>query len=63
MWELGKLHRQVIQDGYLTIAGRNYTMRELVPDGLHLSELASEFLADGLIGVLRGSNGMALSCR
>jgi hypothetical protein len=53
VWELDKLHRQVIQDGFLAIAGRQYRMSELVPDGLHLSDLASEFLADRLLEVFR----------
>jgi hypothetical protein len=52
VWALDKLHRQVIHDGHLAIAGHNYRIDELVPDGLHLSGLASEFLADRLIELL-----------
>jgi hypothetical protein len=50
---LDALHQQVIRDGFLTIHGRRYTLSELVPDGLHLSPPASEFLADTLMALLR----------
>lgn len=36
----------LIQQGFLEIKGRKYTFKELVPDGLHLVEVAGEFLAD-----------------
>jgi hypothetical protein len=50
---LDTLHQQVIRDGFLTIHGRRYALHELVPDGLHLSPPASEFLADTLMALLR----------
>jgi hypothetical protein len=50
---LDSLHQQVIRDGFLAIHGRRYTLHELVPDGLHLSPPASEFLADTLVALLR----------
>jgi hypothetical protein len=33
-----QLHRQVLKEGFLEIKGRKYSKRELVPDGLHLSQ-------------------------
>jgi hypothetical protein len=50
---LDALHQQVIRDGFLTIHGKRYALPELVPDGLHLSPPASEFLADTLVALLR----------
>jgi hypothetical protein len=50
---LDALHQQVLRDGFLMIHGRRYTLRELVPDGLHLNSPASEFLADMLVALLR----------
>lgn len=44
--ELDRLHRRVLRERALEIKGRRYDLRELVPDGLHLAELASEYLAD-----------------
>jgi hypothetical protein len=44
--KLDDLHRKVMQDRYLEVNGRRYSFRELVPDGLHLADVAGEFLAD-----------------
>lgn len=44
--KLDDLHRQVMIDRSLTIKGRRYTFRELVPDGLHIGDLAGDYLAD-----------------
>jgi hypothetical protein len=41
-----ELHQKVMRDHFLEINGRRYTFAELVPDGLHLSATASEYLAD-----------------
>jgi hypothetical protein len=43
---LDQLHRRVLQQGYLEIEGRRYTMSALLPDGLHLSTPAAEYLAE-----------------
>lgn len=48
-----QLHRQVLKDGYLDIKGRKYTIRELVPDGLHLSEPAGNELMDRLQNLIQ----------
>ncbi|WP_141736199.1 hypothetical protein [Oligoflexus tunisiensis] len=47
-----QLHRQVLKDGYLEIKGKRYTMKDLVPDGLHLSVPTSEYLADMMLAIL-----------
>lgn len=44
--KLDDLHRKVMRDRYLEVKGRRHTFRELVPDGLHLGDVAGEFLAD-----------------
>ncbi len=36
----------------LSYKGRHYTLRELIPDGLHLGTVASEYLADQMIEIL-----------
>lgn len=46
------LHRQILSEGFLEIKGKKYTIRELVPDGLHLSSPATEYLADLMLAVL-----------
>lgn len=43
---LEALHHQVMRDRYLLIGGKRHSFHELVPDGLHLADLAGEFLAD-----------------
>ncbi|HYX36179.1 MAG TPA: hypothetical protein VE954_24010 [Oligoflexus sp.] len=47
-----QLHEQVSKDGYLEIKGRKYSMKDLVPDGLHLSVPTSEYLADMMLALL-----------
>ena len=46
------LHAKVMRDGFLMIGGKRYGLRELLPDGLHLSETASDYLADQMRDVL-----------
>ena len=47
-----QLHQQVLKDGFLEIKGKRYSLKELVPDGLHLSAQTSEYLADLMLAVL-----------
>ncbi|SFM82829.1 hypothetical protein [Nitrosomonas communis] len=51
-----QLHRQVLKEGFLEIKGRKYSMRELVPDGLHLSQPTTEYLADIMFAILNNKN-------
>ena len=44
--KLDDLHRKMMRDRYLEVKGRRYTFRELVPDGLHLADVAGDYLAD-----------------
>jgi hypothetical protein len=39
--------------GYLEVKDKRYTLKQLIPDGLHLSDVASEYLADQLAGELQ----------
>jgi hypothetical protein len=48
---LDELHRQVVREGHLEIKGKRYTLRDLVPDGLHLVTVAGEFLADRIFAL------------
>jgi hypothetical protein len=48
-----ELHRQICRDGYLVIKNRRFTLRELIPDGLHLSEVAGQELMDRLERLFR----------
>jgi hypothetical protein len=50
--ELDQLHKQVKRDQHLEIKGRKYRFPELVPDGLHLADVAGEYLADFILRVL-----------
>ncbi|MBC7396318.1 MAG: hypothetical protein H7333_02650 [Bdellovibrionales bacterium] len=47
-----QLMHQILEDGHLHIRGRNYSIPDLVPDGLHLGEIAGEFLADRLLSAI-----------
>lgn len=45
-------HQKVLKNGYIEIKGKKMTMKELVPDGLHLSIPTSEYLADMMLNLL-----------
>lgn len=48
MLSLDPLLRELRENGFLTFKGRRLTMKDLVPDGLHLSSVGSELLAEQL---------------
>lgn len=48
---LDALLQQILRDGALVHEGRRIPLPQLVPDGLHLSEVASEFLAGRILEV------------
>lgn len=50
--KLDSLLKQVLRDGYLNFKGRKYTLRELVPDGLHIGPIAGEEIANRLAALL-----------
>ena len=41
-----RIHREILRTGAIHYRGRAHSLRELVPDGLHLSEVAGDYLAD-----------------
>ena len=45
---LDALYRQIVRDGFLVVKGKKLSLKEIVPDGLHLSPSASEEIADRL---------------
>ncbi len=50
---LDELYTRILRDHSLEIGGRQYSFFDLVPDGLHIGETASEFLADLILETLR----------
>jgi hypothetical protein len=48
-----RIHREVLRTGTIEYRGRRYALRELVPDGLHLSEIAGDYLADEFEALFR----------
>lgn len=42
---LDAMHQRLIADGYLEIGGKRLTREEILPDGLHLSAAAAEYIA------------------
>lgn len=50
-----QLLHQILEEGHLHIKGRDYSIPDLVPDGLHLGEIAGEFLADRLLSAIAPS--------
>ncbi len=50
---LDQLLRKVLADGFLSYHGKRYVLEDLVPDGLHLSPIASDYLADETLKALR----------
>ncbi len=52
--DLESLHEDVMKKGYLTIRGQRHPIWDLIPDGLHLSRLASDFLSEQILqGITR----------
>lgn len=45
---LDQMYLQILRDGFLVIHGQKYSIHDLIPDGLHLSPIASAFLADNI---------------
>lgn len=50
---LEKLYLQVLADGFVEIRGQRFTFFDLVPDGLHIGDVAADFLADLVYETIR----------
>lgn len=50
---LEKIYLEVMANGYVEIRGKRYTFFDLVPDGLHIGDVAADFLADLIYETLR----------
>lgn len=48
-----EMREELAEKGYLVMNGRKMTLREIVPDGLHLSDPAGDWLRDQLLGFVR----------
>lgn len=55
VFSFDQLHQQIKRDGFLEIQGRKLSLRELVPDGLHLASIAGDYLTDMLKDLLAKS--------
>lgn len=49
-----KLHQQIKREHSLTISGRRYSFKELVPDGLHIGDKVGDYLAEMMQDLLLG---------
>ncbi|MFL5815900.1 MAG: hypothetical protein ACJ763_20195 [Bdellovibrionia bacterium] len=49
--ELDELHRQVLCEG-IEFGGRRYRLTDLAPDGLHLAEVAGNYVAERLLATV-----------
>ncbi|HYX33399.1 MAG TPA: hypothetical protein VE954_09820 [Oligoflexus sp.] len=56
---LDRMYQNISKDGQLCIKGKAYTLQELIPDGLHVSSVAGDYLADVLLGVLEPHSKLA----
>jgi hypothetical protein len=43
----------LLSRGYLEFRGRKFTLKELLPDGLHVVDVASEYLAEDILAHLK----------
>ena len=53
---LDQLYRTVQSQGYLLMEGERLALKEVLPDGLHLSPKASEYIAQMILDALRSQN-------
>lgn len=53
VFPLNDIYKQVLADGYILYNGRQHQLWELVPDGLHIGELAGRYLADQISNLLK----------
>jgi len=51
--ELDGLHQQLQRDGFIEMEGKKRTLSDIVPDGLHLSEVAANYLADFIVETIQ----------
>jgi hypothetical protein len=56
---LDRLYQKISKEGQLRIKGKTYTLKQLIPDGLHLSPVAGDYLADVLHGLLKHHSKLA----
>lgn len=49
---LEHLYKDVLRDGYITYQGKQHNLWELVPDGLHIGDVAGNYLADFIQSIL-----------
>jgi hypothetical protein len=50
---LDSIHRTLIEEGSISFEGAKYTLREVMPDGLHLSDVGARYLADRMAALLQ----------
>lgn len=55
LFPLEHFYKDVLRDGYIEYRGKQHFLWELVPDGLHIGDIAGNFLADEMFKVLEAS--------
>ena len=50
---LDELYQKISKDGFVEIKGKKYSFFDLVPDGLHIGNVAGDYLADLIYQTLR----------
>jgi hypothetical protein len=58
---LDRLVKQILNDGYIEYRNRKYNFWELVPDGLHIGEVAGSFLAETMKEIIVSPGTMKLT--
>lgn len=53
LFSLDHLYKEVLRDGYIHYKGRQHQLWELIPDGLHIGDLAGNYLADKIAELLK----------
>jgi hypothetical protein len=52
---LDRLYKQVLRDGFIRFKEKEYSLWDLVPDGLHIGEVAGNYLAEVIHNLLLSS--------
>jgi hypothetical protein len=52
---LEHLYKDVLKDGFISYQGRQYNLWDLVPDGLHIGDVAGNYLSEAMLNVLNSS--------
>lgn len=54
---LERMFLEAMDRGYIEHRGQRYSMEDFLPDGLHVSDTGSEYLADRILELLEATYG------